>query len=106
MPEMAPASTHSHFASALPFLPTTLVTFVQATMEAIAANLFAACQYSSCLLLLLFTALAGANWKATAVRLASGKKSIGRPLSRRKRARNLRKARVCLALSVLKVGMQ
>ena len=75
-------------------------------MEAIAANLFAASQYTSCLLLLLFTALVGANWKATAVRLASGKKSIGRPLSRHKRARNLRKARVYLVLSVLKVGMQ
>ncbi len=60
----------------LPCLPTTLVTFVQGLAEAIAVILFAACQYSSCLLLLLVTVLAGANCKATAVRVTSGKKSI------------------------------
>ena len=63
----------------------------------------AACQYSCCLLLLLVTVLARANCKAST---RSGKKSISRPLSRRKQARIRRKARVCLALSVLKVGMQ
>ena len=60
----------------LPCLPTTLVTFVQGLSEAIAVILFAACQYSSCLLLLLVTVLAGANRKATAVRVTTGKKSI------------------------------
>jgi uncharacterized membrane protein YdjX (TVP38/TMEM64 family) len=79
----------------LPCLPTTLVTFVQGLAEAIAVILFAACQYSSCLLLLLVTVLAGANCKA-----------VNHPVSRCKRARNMHKARACLALSVLKVGMQ
>lgn len=82
-----------------------LLTFVQGISEAVTAIFSAACQYSSSLLLLLVTVLIGADCKARAT-LSSGKKSTGRPLSRRQRARNVRKARFCLALSVFKVGMQ
>ncbi len=90
----------------LPCLPTTLGTFVQGITEATAAILFAACQCFPYLLLLLVILLVEAKCQATSVHQASSKKSFGRPLPKRKRAYNIRKARVCLALSVFKVGMQ